>query len=957
MFDKVDGFRKIIIAALVLSVLAALFAQAQVPGGAEEEPAVPDWINEINPADYVLLDSELPADLHVAGEIFAEARAAEMAVEREGRADVERVAFFEAHENICQPDPDGIYDCIGGNLLLSVYVYETADLARSAWENTIVEQYGELPPPEGFDYVWNLIDPTEPRFAGQGSCVGPYIWYRNLCCTIFGNGDENDRRVASLWLDKVSNAEPPVQVNLRMREEGLSLIMGYVYHGSFIGTENYRPLSEIAADQQVVQAQVFNAGDEVAENVYIQFYLQLPGEFEYSKLGEPLLAGNVPPREGRAVYINWDLQGENVEGAVIGAQAFVPGAVDVNPDDDFVSITVNVYYAFNGERAYSTVDDAYSFRNYNFNQSETEELAEELIATVAAGVPSSLEKDLWLRLFFPTTYVRLWDYFNESYGSGAGGHCYGMAATSALYFTDPSLRPAAKKTGEMSKEEASQNIDIYHRAQMIPLVRALLADESPYFEKSWGTSSYDSQLKTYTKIKRSLKEDRTPLIIEFGGPENDNKNYSQHAVLAYKLVEIEGEDYKQVYIYDSNTLMSDLEEFKKPMPVVLLWLDGFFIYSVQSGVQHYRWRAPRYIDANPVFRNIPLEEANALLPGLKEMASGFIETLKKEGKFAAALRCPADALLTDSSGRRVGTVGGRIVNEIPGAEVMSSGEVEIYLLPSDLEYSLEITGTGSGPVDLDLVAPVGEASAKVVSFANVSIGAGEKLTSEMAAGGEIEDLKSGTSTMEPSLSGTLDLSAEGGADETTLGGGIGVEAVDGAGEGSEADRTMEQELIFERNTLGAVQNGPTSPTIFTIDREWTVTEIKTYHWNYGQGKAPGTIGLQDGRGMVLGTWAASRLPGSGGVPDAYWTARPNLILQPGEYTILDSDPATWSQNSETAGEGIAWVYGVPSEAAGQGAEESAASGDDGPWGLPGYGEILVDAPPGGWEGVIPGEAI
>jgi hypothetical protein len=41
--------------------------------------------------------------------------------------------------------------------------------------------------------------------------------------------------------------------------------------------------------------------------------------------------------------------------------------------------------------------------------------------------------------------------------------------------------------------------------------------------------------------------------------------------------------------------------------------------------------------------------------------------------------------------------------------------------------------------------------------------------------------------------------------------------------------------------------------------------------------------------------------------------------------------------------------------------ETAAEGTgddrDAGWVLPGYGEILIDAPPGGWEGVVPGEAI
>lgn len=91
-------------------------------------------------------------------------------------------------------------------------------------------------------------------------------------------------------------------------EEDISLILGYQYHGSFLGGDNYRPLLERAADQQAVQAQVFNAGDEAAEDVYIQLYLQMPGEAEHSELGEPPV-GDVPPGEGRAVYTYWDPRG------------------------------------------------------------------------------------------------------------------------------------------------------------------------------------------------------------------------------------------------------------------------------------------------------------------------------------------------------------------------------------------------------------------------------------------------------------------------------------------------------------------------------------------------------------------------------------------------------------------------------------------------------------------------
>jgi hypothetical protein len=42
----------------------------------------------------------------------------------------------------------------------------------------------------------------------------------------------------------------------------------------------------------------------------------------------------------------------------------------------------------------------------------------------------------------------------------------------------------------------------------------------------------------------------------------------------------------------------------------------------------------------------------------------------------------------------------------------------------------------------------------------------------------------------------------------------------------------------------------------------------------------------------------------------YWVAKPNQIIPAGTYTIVDSDPATWSQNSETKGQGMTWMMGV-----------------------------------------------
>jgi len=115
-----------------------------------------------------------------------------------------------------------------------------------------------------------------------------------------------------------------------------------------------------------------------------------------------------------------------------------------------------------------------------------------------------------------------------------------------LRVDQPPLRPVAKKTYQMSFEEASQNIDINHRDQMVPVMRSILSDANLNFNRGYGSSSSESQSRTYEGVKRSLKEDRRSLIISFRGNKPDGKGTWGHAVLAYKLVGVEGKDYKQV---------------------------------------------------------------------------------------------------------------------------------------------------------------------------------------------------------------------------------------------------------------------------------------------------------------------------------------------------------------------------------------------------------------------------
>lgn len=115
-------------------------------------------------------------------------------------------------------------------------------------------------------------------------------------------------------------------------------------------------------------------------------------------------------------------------------------------------------------------------------------------------------------------------------------------------------------------------------------------------------------------------------------------------------------------------------------------------------------------------------------------------------------------------------------------------------------------------------------------------------------------------------------------------------------------------LVFDNGNPDSVQNRPSRPTVFTIDKPTRITEIQNYHWNNGQGASPGTITLQNDKGQKVGSWPASGKKGQGGGL-VYWVCKPNIVLSPGRYTIVDSDPSTWSQNSGSGGAGMSHIEG------------------------------------------------
>jgi hypothetical protein len=108
----------------------------------------------------------------------------------------------------------------------------------------------------------------------------------------------------------------------------------------------------------------------------------------------------------------------------------------------------------------------------------------------------------------------------------------------------------------------------------------------------------------------------------------------------------------------------------------------------------------------------------------------------------------------------------------------------------------------------------------------------------------------------------------------------------------------ESEIMNNWN-IGSVDNNPTCNPSFAISEPQMITYIDTYHWNYGSGTpSSGTIALRKDDGTEYGPWQVET-KSQGGVLNTWWIAYPNEVIPAGTYIVIDSEPDTWSQNSES----------------------------------------------------------
>jgi hypothetical protein len=352
------------------------------------------------------------------------------------------------------------------------------------------------------------------------------------------------------------------------------------------------------------------------------------------------------------------------------------------PVDFHDSKQVSVYYCTGGSDSHPfTIErDSYNFRNPKMDWKKWRQFFTEFSPT--PGLILSVLPEFIL---------------------GWRGHCFGMSASAAAYFRDPSVKPLEEETHAMDlwQEGVFHNIIRYHVAQFL-------------FGQFYSSFVPMEATEAESKAKELITENKPPLValppIEIAPPseQRSSKGAEGHTVTGYKLLRDLSLGTSLLYLYD-NEDENTVQQAKFDLN------DNTFTYGI--------WHSTRL--SQPFVLYSDEEWLKELWNWLKHE----ISDLWGRGLSRFGLACPAKMLLIDEYGRRIGFVDGvTFVNEIPGAEVTfidggNGDTLSFYDVPAHLNYTVKYFGSDSGYMDAEVLKPTSEETAITLSYVGVEVNA------------------------------------------------------------------------------------------------------------------------------------------------------------------------------------------------------------------------------------------
>lgn len=437
-----------------------------------------------------------------------------------------------------------------------------------------------------------------------------------------------------------------------------------------------------------------NIGTATANNVSVRFYLGNPDQGG-TQIGADQALGTIAANGQAKATVEWTLSG-NIENKTVYARVFTNS--DSNTTNNTAYKPVSIWYI-----PFQHNEDAYSFTNWSL---DWQDVANDLLMFMDYNHPD----DQMSSILFPVVYP-IWSMLLES-----GGHCYGMSATSSLYYQYPEIKPVAKTTYAMSIDEARTDIQYYHRTQTSHMMEAMMM-------RTFG-SNVETQ---YNAVRTSIRDSHQPIMLLM---QDTVEPYSGgHAVVAYKILDLGDE--KRIYLYDNNIPLNNMNRsiyatvnmrsktftynlgqynFDRFLaaPALMTWPDTAEVIEERF----YRWVLSQIINSGLIRVSV--------LPNLQTLFA-----VEENGVTPKAIIGDSvEPLVTDQYGRSIGYDNGVFVNEIPGAALSTVGEQAIFDIPSDLQYSVTVTGISSGNIALSYLIPENETLVRDVEYIDVPVAAG-----------------------------------------------------------------------------------------------------------------------------------------------------------------------------------------------------------------------------------------
>jgi parallel beta-helix repeat protein len=365
------------------------------------------------------------------------------------------------------------------------------------------------------------------------------------------------------------------------------------------------------------------------------------------------------PGESKALEIPYNaIQVINSEGKELCVELSSIGDANATNNKRYISLNIKGV-SFKMDR------DAYSFENWAFSPEELVDLRRQL-EIILKEFPSM--GNILLAILYPIM--------------ASGGHCFGMASTSILYYTGTISKPMNKETFYMTKDEAAPNIAAYHVSQW-PYILKIIVQELRDSVFGYNLT------REYEKIKEILSRGKLPLMLITlsDGP--------RHAIAVFDIYDL-NKDQKNVITYDNNV--------NGESTIYIFDLNNNKIYCDYISRRGYRIKSV-YID----------EPAPYTSDIIQKIINDFIKALTETGKRIISFGSPVNVVIIDEFGRKIS----KGANEIPGAfmEYYPETDTKIFYLPLNLTYYISLNAEQEGTCTITEILP---AKTNQISFSQLT---------------------------------------------------------------------------------------------------------------------------------------------------------------------------------------------------------------------------------------------